>query len=550
MKRFVFIGIFLIVSGVLFSDDKMNSPDEDPDIVLPPMFFEIEDVTKEDVRTAFPEAENSDSVILPELTIPMPDPTETEFDEMQIDDFLSEIGGQSALSASEGKSAKIFPVAFDAYAGLGTVGEIDLGFGIFGNTEKSAFRFSAGHNGRDGYGFRPWGGNFFDRSSLLSGLYTFRDKTFGNETGISFESRAFGMQNLTSEVDVRRDLLFSVSDRFSLDAGALRFESSVKLDLLHRYTSDIGSGATDLVIEPRAVLDLLLPKAKLTFGAGYAWNGALYALDNGHSADFLFEFDAELPAAVNIAGGFGLFWDGRETESVYGRELLGFSVPFYLMIYGSAADFFQYRFKGGFENERLSYASLGKDFRYLNPVALSALSGWFAEGELNFRIRRQAMISVGIDFDRKSGTVLVDDMKVGTDGLIAFSQGIENLLFGFVRTQFNPMKELKLEAGWEGSLLPANKYYLKPRHCVNGNLEYTIPQKWFTFGTRLLFEYYDKAYIPEWDLNALFTINEHFRLALALDDLLSPIYKEGRPTVWGGYIAPGLGASVRLEIKY
>lgn len=550
MKRFAFLTIFLAFSGVLFSDDKTDVAGEDPDIVLPPMFLEIEDVTKEDVRTALPGAENPDPVILPELTVPMPDPTETEFDEMRIDSFLSEIAGEGALSAPEKKTVKSFPVAFDAHAALGTVGEVDLGFAVFGNTEKSSFRFSAGHNSRDGYGFRSWGGNFFDRSSSFSGVYTFRDNVFANEADFSFESRAFGTQNLAPDNDTRRDFIFSAADRFSLDAGSLRFGTSVVFDLLHRYTADVANGSTDVFLEPRAVLDLMLPKAKLTFGSGYAWNGSFFDRNNGHSADFLFEFDAELPQAVNLAGGVGLFWDGRERASVYEADMLGFSVPFYLMIYGSAADFFQYRFKGGFENGRISYAALGKEFRYLNPTALSALSGWFAEAELDFRIRRLALITVGIDFDRKSGTVLIDDLKTNADGLIAVSQGIENLLFGFVRTRLNPTDGLKLAAGWEGSLLPANQYYLKPRQCVEGSLEYTIPQKWFTFGTRLLFEVYDKAYIPEWNLNALFAINEHFRLSLALDDLLSPIYKEGRPTVWGGYIAPGLGASVCLEIKY
>lgn len=550
MKKLIYIGIFLTVSAVLFSDDKTDAAGEDPDIVLPPMFLEIRDLTKEEVRTALPGTETSENIVLPELTVPMPDPTETGFDETGIDAFLAEIGEEGAMTPSGKKSVKVFPVAFDARAALGTVGEIGLGFSVFGNTEKSSYRFSAGHNSRDGYGFRPWGGAFFDRSTLLSGEYAFRNHTLTNETGFSFESRDFGTQNMTTGSDTRRDLLFSADDRFSLNAGSLRFGASVGLDLLHRYTDEVGNGATDLFLEPRAVLDLMLPKTKLTFAAGYAWNGSFFDRNNGHSADFLFEFDTELPQAVNLAGGVGLFWDGRERASVYGTDLLGFSVPFYLMIYGSAADFFQYRFKGGFENERRSYASLGEEFRYLNPTALSALSGWFAEAELDFRIRRLALISVGLDFDRKSGTVLIEERKTNADGLIPVSQKIQNLLYGFVKTRLNPVEGLEMAIGWEGSLLPENRYYLKARHSVDGMIGYTIPQKWFTFGSRLLFEVYDKAYIPEWDLNALFTINEHFRLSLTLDDLLSPIYKEGRPTVWGGYIAPGLGASVCLEIKY
>ena len=550
MKRELFLGLFLSAAGFLAAENPADAVGQDPDIVLPPMFLEIEDSTKENVTTALPGSGAAETVVLPELTVPMPDPTESEFDDGQIDAFLATVGGQGALSDSGNQTVRTLPVGLDGHAGLGTVGEIELGFSLFGNTEKSSFRFSSDHHSRDGFGFRPWGGAFFDRENRFSGSHSFRDRVFGNEFEGSFFSRAFGTQELTVENDARRDLFFAASDRFSLDAEALRFEASVGFDMVHRYTQDVGVGATDLFLDPRAELSVLLPNAKLKFGTGYAWNGSLFAGDHGHSADFLFEFDAELPKAVNLSGGIGLFWDSRERSSVYGTDFLGFTIPFYLQIYGSASDFFQYRFKGGFENERRSYAELTREFRYPEPVALTALSGWFAEAELDFRIRRLAVISVGLDFDRKSGTLLIDDMKVNPTGLISVTQGIENLLFAFFRTRVNPVEGLDLAVGWEGSLLPANRYYFKPRHCVDGRIEYTIPRRWFTFMTQLRFEYYDRAYIPEWDWGARFRIGDHFSLSLALDDLLSPIYKEGRPTVWGGYIDPGLGASIQLEIKY
>lgn len=550
MKRFLSIGILLLIVHSLFADETDFAGD-DPDIILPPMFLEIEDVTKEDVKTALPGVQNEEPIILPELMTPMPDPTETEFDETQIDAFLSTIGGENALADEEKKREKrLIPISLDAHAGLGTVGELDLGFGIFGNTKNSTFRFDGSHCSHDGYGFRPWGGVFFDSNTLFFGQYAFRRQAFANETEASFQARDFGTQNLTAENDARRDLYFSVADRFSLEAGALRFEAAAAFDLGHRYTTDVGNGVTDLFLQPKAVLDLLLPQTKLTFSVAYGWNGSLFASDHGHSADFLFEFDAELPQAVNFAGGVGLFWDGRETESVYDADLRGFSIPFYVSIYGTAAEFFQYRFKGGFENEYRSYAALSRDFCFLEPTSLSALSGWFAEAELDFRIRRLARISVGLDFNRKSGTVTTDELKVNTSGLISTSQRIENLLFAFLRTEIRPTDGLEVTAGWEGSLLPDVHYYLKPRHRIDAHLSYTIPRKWFTFDTYLQFDYYDKAYIPEWNLNAFFEINDHFRLALALNDLLSPIYKEGRPTVWGEYTAPGFGASVRFEIKY
>ena len=534
MKRFWLPMLFFAFS----LPAQEGAPEQDPDIVLPPMFLEIEDKTKEDIRVGLPKEDSETEITLPELTVPMPDPAEAVFETERIDEFLTEIGTQNALTPSDSPrtpSAAV-PIVIDAYAEGGSVGTVGLGFSLFGTTQTSRFRFSADHLSRDGFGFQPWGGAFFDRRERLSGSYTYRDRIYENETEMSFESRGFGTQNLSVETAVRNDLFFSLSDRFALTIETLRFEAAVGFEAAHRYADDVSVGATDLVLTPRLSLDATLPGTKLKFAAGYGWNGSLFA--------------EELPKAVNIAGGIGLFWDNRQTESVYGADLLGFSVPFYLRLYGSAAGFFSYRFQGGFENERQSYADLSRDFRYLDAAALPALSGWFAEAGLDFRIGQTAVISAGLNFDRKSGILLIEDLQTNEGALIPVSFGIENLLYASASAEMTPVAGLRLNAGWEGSLLPQNRYYLKPRHRLEGEIEYTIPKKWFTFRTDLLFEHYDISYIPEWSVAALFAINEHFRLTLTLDDLLAPIYENGRPTVWGGYIAPGFGASILLEIKY
>lgn len=548
MKRFWLPMLFFAFS----LPAQEGAPEQDPDIVLPPMFLEIEDKTKENVRSGLPAEDERREITLPELTVPMPDPAESVFETERIDEFLTEIGTQNALTPSDSPrtpSAAV-PVIIDAHAEGGSVGTVGLGFSLFGTTQRSRFRFSADHLSRDGFGFRPWGGAFFDRRERLSGSYAYLSRIYENETEASFESRGFGTQNLSAGTSVRNDLFFSLSDRFALTAETLRFEAAVGFKAAYRYADDAGAGAADLVLTPRLSLDAALPGTKLKLSAGYGWNGSLFAENNGHTADFFFEFDSELPKAVNIAGGIGLFWDNRQTESVYGVDLLGFSIPFYLRIYGSAADFFSYRFQGGFENERQSYAQLSRNFRYLDGVALPTLSGWFAEAELDFRIGQMALISAGLNFDRKSGILLIEDLQTNEGALIPVSFGIENLLYASASAEMTPVAGLRLNAGWEGSLLPQNRYYLKPRHRLEGEIEYTIPKKWFTFRTDLLFEHYDISYIPEWSVAALFAINEHFRLTLTLDDLLAPIYENGRPTVWGGYIAPGFGASVLLEIKY
>ena len=191
MKRFWLPMLFFAFS----LPAQEGAPEQDPDIVLPPMFLEIEDKTKENIRVGLPKEDS-----------------ETEIT------FLTEIGTQNALTPSDSPrtpSAAV-PLVIDAYAEGGSVGTVGLGFSLFGTTQTSRFRFSADHLSRDGFGFQPWGGAFFDRRERLSGSYAYRDRIYENETEMSFESRGFGTQNLSVETAVRNDLFFSLSDRFAL----------------------------------------------------------------------------------------------------------------------------------------------------------------------------------------------------------------------------------------------------------------------------------------------------------------------------------------------
>ena len=242
MKRFWLPMLFFAFS----LPAQEGAPEQDPDIVLPPMFLEIEDKTKENIRVGLPKEDSETEITLPELTVPMPDPAEAVFETERIDEFLTEIGTQNALTPSDSPrtpSAAV-PLVIDAYAEGGSVGTVGLGFSLFGTTQTSRFRFSADHLSRDGFGFQPWGGAFFDRRERLSGSYAYRDRIYENETEMSFESRGFGTQNLSVETAVRNDLFFSLSDRFALTIETLRFEAAVGFEAAHRYADDVSVGAT------------------------------------------------------------------------------------------------------------------------------------------------------------------------------------------------------------------------------------------------------------------------------------------------------------------
>lgn len=550
MKRAAFsllILTSLTLSAPLAAQD---FTEKDPDMVLPPMFFEIEDRTKENVKTALPTDEKFQEIALPELSTPMPDPTEKGFQTEQIDTFLTQISHQGGLKSSTVTTKSPIPVRFEGTAGLGTIGQVDLGFRLFGNTPFSQFGFSATHQSRDGFSFRPWGGEFYDRHDHFTGSHSFQKKIFSNDFQATLTSRGFGTQQLSTKHHGWEDIYFTFKERFGLSVETLRWEAIVDFDLGHRFQEDVKKGQLELFVNPRTALEIRLPQTRLRLEGGYGWVGSFFEKKHGHSADILFEFDRELPKAVNLGGGLGLFWESNSHESAYGVNLKGFSIPFYLQLYGSGGDFFRYKIKGGFENQRQSYVQLSRQYRYLAPEILPSLSGWFAQGEFDFRIKQWGLISLGIDFQRKSGTVLIDEQKTNAAALIPFTVGVKNLLYGSVKGEFTPIKDLKLSVGWEGSLLPFSQYFLKPFQQLEAALTYTIAQKWFTFHTDLLFEHYQRSYIPQWNLEGRFVLDNHFSLVLGLEDLLAPIYKEGRPSIWGQYLQSGLGASLLLEIKY
>ena len=164
MKRFWLPMLFFAFS----LPAQEGAPEQDPDIVLPPMFLEIEDKTKENIRVGLPKEDSETEITLPELTVPMPDPAEAVFETERIDEFLTEIGTQNALTPSDSPrtpSAAV-PVIIDAHAekrrhrrfGFFAVrNNADVTVSVFGRSLKPR-RFRIPSVGRRF--FRPAGASF------------------------------------------------------------------------------------------------------------------------------------------------------------------------------------------------------------------------------------------------------------------------------------------------------------------------------------------------------------------------------------------------------
>ncbi|KPJ87001.1 MAG: hypothetical protein AMS17_09975, partial [Spirochaetes bacterium DG_61] len=113
MKKTVFFLIFFILIGSYFGLCQELEPEE-PEIVLPSVILEIEDLSTELVTAALPEEED---LMIPEPQFPLPTAGELEVGEPDIDFILPQTGAPM-FQLKEGKY-----LTAEAVLGAGTVNQ-------------------------------------------------------------------------------------------------------------------------------------------------------------------------------------------------------------------------------------------------------------------------------------------------------------------------------------------------------------------------------------------------------------------------------------------
>jgi hypothetical protein len=390
-----------------------SSGPEEPDIMLPPMVLEIEDVSEESVQAALPDIWDP---VVPELSIPLPEAeaisvSESVFDIELIDEMLP---------SGEGQDVKTSSFASEGMIGAGASNHIigDVSLYKLGKSPRFSIHFY--HEGMDGYGKRSPGEGFFFSDDAIDAEFSHTaDKTdFSLSAGYSEEED--GLQDLASAYSVKHRILSGTSaftyeprDRLSL-GGGFSFESLNKL-----LTGTLPEEDSELILRPSVQAGLSFPGFKAGFSADYRFRSL--SVDSSSSDDNWLRSALSFHWAVSfldIGGNVGLAWDFGDA----------FYVPFSVDLSGAVRDILSFSVSGGFAFEEAAWSGILRENPY---IALNGLlgpaCGYFGRLDLRGNIGKALSITAGGDLRFLSGA-LVPDYSSFVNGMYSLTPEDRTLL--------------------------------------------------------------------------------------------------------------------------
>mgnify|MGYP001329639468 CR=1 FL=1 len=538
-------GVFCIVLPFLIpaaAAAQSVEPDE-PEIVLPRMLLEIQDLSVERVETVLPEELELE---VPNVTLPLP-----EEKEMYVSDSAFDVTVDRIELAHGPVAARESSIFSDGMVGVGSMNHILGSISIYKLGTEPRFSLQFSHEGLDGFARHNPGEGFFLREDSLSGSLGLRDGTFQTDIAASFHERELGLQQVSARFSSVTHRFIDGSSLFTLSpSDVLRLSGSLEAGatnmLLTLRNSDDPGGNTFSEYTVSPVLEAVFEYPSYSFGflGTYGFRTlADHADSSAHRGALGGSFDLEFSIPLYLEGGIGVYWNS--VSDLY--------VPFDLGITARYHDVLSVFVKGGYAVEEQSFTWLWETVPLVDvrtgTQPLRDAAGFYVEGGFGWLLMNGMSLEGRLGFMDQSNAVSVRfDRFDPQTGLYAWESGSFLRLAASLAFSWEWRDTFSFGLRYAGEFLehPAQV----PDHSFSLNADLISPSGRFggSIGTAL--DLYSASAIPELDLGGFFRLSDGLRFSLEAKDLLSVFLEHGRKYYGDGeYTAPGFHLTLKTQIS-
>jgi len=524
---------FLVFSVIHPAAEEME-PSE-PEIVLPSVILEIEDLSVENVRTKLPENE----LVPPEIEVPLPEAGELQIEEPPLSFKLPKMGPAS-LSGKKGGS-----FIAEGVIGVGTLNHLLSSFSLFQFDKTPGGKLLFRHEVLDGFSEKPIGSGYNMREDRLSGNLKFGKKRLKAETAGEFNDVEQGLQNNGS--------FYSKTDRSARGSAtvdyALNDSIALKGHLDTSVTTRLLSGST----EPRpeksteyAVTTSL--QGTYTLHRGYVGFSPRYSYRNGGDQS------AYLLNRVQVKGLFG--YDLSDTTHLQGdiswfwSDDLEHKVPFNLSITTYPTDLFSLSAGGGYRIQEFNLSDVLDDFMFADvPGGIRDNSGWYftVNSHLNFL---QGWVAYGgLTFMNSAAMLTVQKNADPLVGLFPVSQVKMHQLTSELGIRWMPSQTFSAYVSWTSEIMDKPNFYPGNSFSLEANINNSsgklggIVSSAFNTGVN------DFVQAPVVNIEGFYRVNDSLMFSAEVNDLLYPVL-DGPRYSWYPFIDKGLGIVLKAHITF
>jgi len=531
------IFLLLFLSCSTFLSFAQEAEPEEPEIVLPRVILEIEDLSVEAISAGIPEEE-----LIPQtLEVPLPEPEDLQIVEPSIMLSFPDAEG-SALMQEEGKYLN-----FEGVLGVGSRNNFMGSFSLYQFERAPEGKLLFGHEVYDGLSGFEEGSGYNLRRDDFEGMVGFDIKKLGVDIEGSFYDHERGLQGLGE--------YYSKISRYGTALGGLKYPFGDRFTLGFDLGADVSTqlltAAGSTAPDPDKVNEYLAfttLTGRYNFERGYVGlvpgfsyrdggDSGAYSLTRSHVKGI---FGVDLGNVTRLEGDAGWFWS----------DASGHLFPFSLAVSTYPTDLFSLNLSGGYKLDEYNLNTVFEGYPYADtPTELFDNYGWFFDVSSHIHVARSWIIYVGLSFMDSSGMLTTTDTTDPITGLFPIGQREASQLEAEAGLRWNPSMRFSAYVSWIYEILDRPQFY--PAHSFNLELNwFGYSGKWGVDFTSIQeIGVNDFVQAPIVDLSAYYRVAEFIRLAGELNDIVNLAMDEPRYD-WYPYVDVGFQVAFKVYINF
>jgi hypothetical protein len=514
----------------------------EPEIVLPQVILQIEDLSVEKVEAQLPP---EDELLPPERKIPVLDEGELAIGEPALP-------AAGVITETAGTQSRDRLLTSDINLGAGSQNRImgSISLKTLGKDPRFSLLFN--HETLDGFSGNLPGSGFNLRNDDLDGTLKLRMGSIDTEIGGRFSENESGLQGnspflsrLGRTLDGTVGFSAAPLDWLTLSAGARGGGDSLTLQGASPPTFSGYWVTPSLAAQARFGPVRFGLETRYWFRSDPATTPDSVLVPGGllHRFQASATFGADLPAALTLEGSGGWFVNSAAL-SVF---------PFSLTLSGTPVQFLTFSLSGGYRVVTNDMHDLVAVSPYALPVSLIDDRGWFGDASVQFSLTHD------LDITFKGSLMASEAMPVGSfvadpgTGLLPVTSPAGKQLSTEAGIRWVISPSFSLSAGWTHQYLDVPFFTpldslklellgLEPGGKFGGSFSMSLASATGASLTQVL-------QLPVARLSGFWKVSDAVKLQLDGDDLLWPLLPEGSRVDTGPYVAPGFRITGSIGIS-
>jgi len=503
----------------------------EPDIVMPQVILQIEDLSVEKVEAQLPPEED---LLPPERPIPVLSEGELAVGEPSVP-------STGALEPGSVQASDRL-LSSEVELGVGTQNNIagNMALKTLGPDPRFSLQFN--HETLDGFAGKPAGAGFNQRTDDLNGGLKFRLGSVDTDLSASFAEKETGLQG-QSPFSAALSRLIGATALFSdspVDWLSLSGQVVGALDSL-TLNSSAPNQTSAALVTPSLSAKARFTGARAGIDTSYTFrsdSGAFSDQLNRYSADLTGGFD--LPAHFAVDAAAGWYWNDK------GLSLF----PFSLNVTGTPFEFFTMSVEGGYRVVPYNLRDVIQAQAFAYPTALVDDRGWFSNASVQLTLTRDLSATMKLSFMNSEEMPTGSSTQDPITGLYAVTQGPHVRFTSDLGARWGISQSFSVSAGWTHEY--ANQPFFTPIDAITAELVALEPAG--RFGGNLSFSmsptFTGQLQQPVLRLSGFWKVSDAVKIQVDGNDLLAPLNNGGQRTDLGPYFTPGfrLVGSVSMSL--